>query len=178
MELTSTTGSLPTLMGCQKMHRGKEKSLARPTAFRCRTSTVRQTLAGGTIRIEMRCHSWKRDKQNGRAACCLEGLLQGWFGYLRREDCRRHQRSIPIHFKILNRKDGLPVKSGYADEETGKPVDAADQVKGFEMEKDEFLQIEPDDIKALKLTSKHTLEVGEFVSIDDIDTRYLGSPTI
>lgn len=81
-----------------------------------------------------------------------------------------------IHFKILNRKDGLPVKSVYADEQTGKTVDAEDQVKGFEIEKDEFLQIEPDDIKALKLTSDHTLEVGEFVSLDEVDTRYLEKP--
>ncbi|WP_095088849.1 Ku protein [Mesorhizobium sophorae] len=81
-----------------------------------------------------------------------------------------------VHFRILNRKDGLPVKSVYADEDTGEPVDAEDQVKGFEVEKDQFLQIEPDDIKALKLTSQHTLEVGEFVSIDEIDTRYLEKP--
>lgn len=81
-----------------------------------------------------------------------------------------------IHFKILNRKDGLPVKSVYADEDTGEPVEAEDQVKGFEVEKDEFLQIDPDDIKALKLTSDHTLEVGEFVGIDQIDTRYLEKP--
>ncbi|RUX91321.1 MULTISPECIES: Ku protein [unclassified Mesorhizobium] len=81
-----------------------------------------------------------------------------------------------IHFKILNRKDGLPVKSVYADEKTGKTVEAEDQVKGFEVEKDEFLQIDPNDIKALKLTSDHTLEVGEFVSIDDVDTRYLEKP--
>ncbi|UVK49607.1 Ku protein (plasmid) [Mesorhizobium sp. AR07] len=81
-----------------------------------------------------------------------------------------------IHFKILNRKDGLPVKSVYADEKTGKTVETEDQVKGFEVEKDEFLQIEPDDIKALKLTSDHTLEVGEFVAINEIDTRYLEKP--
>jgi DNA end-binding protein Ku len=81
-----------------------------------------------------------------------------------------------IHFKILNRKDGLPVKSVYADVETGKPVDPEDQVKGFEVEKDEFIQIEPDDIKALKLTSDHTLEVGEFIPVDEIDTRYLEKP--
>lgn len=81
-----------------------------------------------------------------------------------------------IHFKILNRKDGLPVKSIYADEKTGKPVDPEDQVKGFEVENDEFLHIEPEDIKALKLTSDHTLEVGEFVEIDQIDTRYLEKP--
>lgn len=64
-----------------------------------------------------------------------------------------------IHFKILNRKDGLPVKSVYADEKTGEPVETEDEVEGFEVETDEFLQIEPDDIKALKLTSDHTLEV-------------------
>ncbi|BAV50990.1 non-homologous end joining protein Ku [Mesorhizobium sp. 113-1-2] len=79
-----------------------------------------------------------------------------------------------IHFKILNRKDGLPVKSMYADEKTGEPVETEDQVKGFEVEKDEFLQIEPDDIKALKLTSN--MEVGEFVAISEIDTRYLEKP--
>lgn len=81
-----------------------------------------------------------------------------------------------IHFKILNRRDGLPVKSAYVDEETGDVVDTADQVKGYEAEKGDFIEIEPDEIKKLKLTSAHTLEVGEFVAIDDIDTRYLEKP--
>ncbi|WP_192183237.1 Ku protein [Mesorhizobium amorphae] len=81
-----------------------------------------------------------------------------------------------IHFRILNRKDGLPVKSAYVDEETGDIVDAEDQIKGFEAEKDEFIHIEPDEIKKIKLVSQHTLEVDEFVSIADIDTRYLEKP--
>ncbi|MBZ9985041.1 Ku protein, partial [Mesorhizobium sp. B2-4-1] len=33
-----------------------------------------------------------------------------------------------IHFKILNRKDGLPVKAAYVDEETGDVVDSENQV--------------------------------------------------
>lgn len=81
-----------------------------------------------------------------------------------------------IHFKILNRQDGLPVKSAYVDEETGDVVDTADQVKGYEAEKGDFIEVEPDEIKKLKLTSAHTLEIGEFVAIDDIDTRYLEKP--
>ena len=84
--------------------------------------------------------------------------------------------SSKIHFKILNRKDGLPVKSAYIDEETEETVDAEDQVKGFEIDKDNFIRIEPDEIKKLKLTSQHTLEVGEFVALDDVDTRYLEKP--
>ena len=81
-----------------------------------------------------------------------------------------------VHFKILNRKDGLPVKSAYVDEQTGDVVEAQDQTKGFELEKDDFIEIEPDEIKKLKLTSAHTLEVDEFVALDDIDTRYLEKP--
>ncbi|PTE08231.1 Ku protein [Mesorhizobium helmanticense] len=81
-----------------------------------------------------------------------------------------------IHFKILNREDGLPVKSAYVDEETGDPVEAEDQIKGYESEKDEFIHIEPDEIKKIKLVSQHTLEVEEFVSLGDIDARYLEKP--
>ncbi|AZO48836.1 MAG: Ku protein [Mesorhizobium sp.] len=81
-----------------------------------------------------------------------------------------------IHFKILNRKDGLPVKSAYVDEETGDIVEAEDQTKGYEVEKGEFIEVPPDDIKKLKLTFAHTLEVEEFVALDDIDTRYLEKP--
>ncbi|TPJ51478.1 Ku protein [Mesorhizobium sp. B2-7-1] len=81
-----------------------------------------------------------------------------------------------IHFKILNRQDGLPVKSAYVDEETGDVVDAADQTKGYELEKGDFIEIEPDEIKKLKLSSAHTLEVESFVAIDDVDTRYLEKP--
>ncbi|RUX01560.1 Ku protein [Mesorhizobium sp. M8A.F.Ca.ET.059.01.1.1] len=81
-----------------------------------------------------------------------------------------------IHFKILNRKDGLPVKSAYVDEATGEAVDAEDQVKGFEIDTDDYVRVEPDEIKKLKLTSAHTLEVGEFVELGDIDTRYLEKP--
>lgn len=79
-----------------------------------------------------------------------------------------------IHFKILNREDRLPVKSAYVDEETGDVVDSEDQIKGCEVAKGDFIEIEPDEIKKLKLTSAHKLEVEEF----EIDTRYLEKPVI
>lgn len=81
-----------------------------------------------------------------------------------------------IHFKILNRKDGLPVRSAYVDDETGETVEADDQLKGYETGKGDFIRIEPAEIKKLKLVSQHTLEVGGFVPIDEIDARYLEKP--
>lgn len=84
--------------------------------------------------------------------------------------------SEKVHFRILNRKDRLPVKSAYLDEETGDLVETSDQVKGYELDNGEFLAIEPDEIKKLKLASEHTLEVEETVDADDIDPRYLEKP--
>jgi DNA end-binding protein Ku len=81
-----------------------------------------------------------------------------------------------IHFKVLNRRTGNTVKSAYVDEGTRKEVPADQQVKGYEIDKGDYVEIDPEEIKALKLSSEHTLEVDSFVPIADIDTRYLEKP--
>jgi DNA end-binding protein Ku len=81
-----------------------------------------------------------------------------------------------IHFKVLNRKTGNTVRSVYVDEETNDEVAADQQVKGWEVDKGEYIKIDPDEIKNLKLTSEHTLDVEGFVPVADIDTRYLEKP--
>lgn len=81
-----------------------------------------------------------------------------------------------IRFNILNRKTGNKVRSVYVDEETDEQVPADQQIKGYETDKNDFLAVESDEIKALKLTSEHTLDVDEFVPVKDIDTRYLEKP--
>jgi DNA end-binding protein Ku len=42
--------------------------------------------------------------------------------------------SEKLHFRILNRKDRLPVKSAYLDESTGKTVESEDIIKGYELD--------------------------------------------
>jgi len=78
-----------------------------------------------------------------------------------------------IHFKILNRKDGLPVKSVYADEKTGKTVDAEDQVKGFEVEKDRYVKFESEELAAIAPKNSPDMEIVEFVKAEEIDPVYL-----
>lgn len=85
-------------------------------------------------------------------------------------------QSEKIHFKVLNRKDRHTVKSVYVDEVTDKVVPAEDQIKGFELDKGEYIHVEPDEIKKLKLTTEHTLDVESFVPVDQIDQRYLEKP--
>ncbi len=80
-----------------------------------------------------------------------------------------------IHFRILNRKDRMPVKAAYLDEETGEIVETEDQIKGYETDKGDYPHRSRRDQEA-QLTSDHTLELEEVVDIASIDQRYLEKP--
>ncbi len=84
--------------------------------------------------------------------------------------------SEKVSFRILNRKDRLPVKSAYVDEITGDIVGSEDQIKGYELASGDYLLIEPEDIKRLKPSAEHLLEVAETVDAASIDQRYLDKP--
>src|SRR5437868_3241138 len=58
----------------------------------------------------------------------------------------------------------------------GEPVEEADIVKGYEVSEGTYVVLEPDEISAVRLESKKTLELQEFVAAEDIDPRYFEAP--
>lgn len=56
------------------------------------------------------------------------------------------------------------------------PVDVDDIVKGFQYAKDEYVLLDEKEIEGLKLESKKTLELTQFVDADDIDMIYFEKP--
>ena len=56
------------------------------------------------------------------------------------------------------------------------PVDSADIVKGYEVDKDVYVTIEPEEIEALKVESKKTLDLQQFIEANEIDPRYFEKP--
>lgn len=58
----------------------------------------------------------------------------------------------------------------------GKEIDREDIVKGYEVEKGEYVILEPEEIKKLKLPSKETLDIVQFVPADSIDILYFETP--
>ncbi len=80
-----------------------------------------------------------------------------------------------IRFHQLSRKSGERIKhqkvSG--DEE---PVEKSDIVKGYEYRKGEYVQVEPDEIEHLRIPSRHTLEVTQFVDEDEVDPEFFEKP--
>lgn len=56
------------------------------------------------------------------------------------------------------------------------PIDVDEIVKGFEVEKGEYVLLEQDEIDAVKLESKKTLELTQFVDASEIDVLYYEKP--
>jgi DNA end-binding protein Ku len=81
-----------------------------------------------------------------------------------------------VSFRVLNRATGNTVKRQYVDAVSGKEVDDAQEVKGYEVGKDEYLLIEDEEIEAVQIESSHTLSIDGFVSKDEIEQIYLDTP--
>ncbi len=56
------------------------------------------------------------------------------------------------------------------------PVDKDEIVKGFEVAKDEYVLFEPEELDAVKLETKHTIDLVQFVDQCEIDPRYFDKP--
>jgi DNA end-binding protein Ku len=60
--------------------------------------------------------------------------------------------------------------------EAANPVEKNEIVKGYEHRKGEYVMIEPSEIEALRVPSKHTIEVSQFVGLDELAPEYLEKP--
>lgn len=60
--------------------------------------------------------------------------------------------------------------------EAAEAVDKNDIVKGFEYRKGEYVTIEPKELEQLRVPSKHTIEVSQFVNLDELDPAYFEKP--
>ena len=80
------------------------------------------------------------------------------------------------HFHQINRRTGHRLRQQMVDEVTGKVVDKRDKSRGYEISKGKYVEIEPDEIKAIKVESTHSLDIEKFVPVDEIDRRYFERP--
>jgi len=60
--------------------------------------------------------------------------------------------------------------------ETGKVVPQADIVQGYELDDGSYVLFEPDELDKLKLSTRHTIELTEFVDACSIDPLYFDNP--
>jgi DNA end-binding protein Ku len=80
------------------------------------------------------------------------------------------------HFHQINRKTGHRLRQQMIDEVTGKAVGKDEKSRGYEVSKGKYVEIEPEEIKAIQVESTHTLDIEKFVPVDEIDRRYFDRP--
>src|ERR1700739_4014492 len=81
-----------------------------------------------------------------------------------------------ITFHQLNKETGHRIRYRKVDAETGDEVEQSSIIKGYEVGKDEYIELDQDELEAVALESKRTIEIGEFVPKADIDEIYLRDP--
>jgi DNA end-binding protein Ku len=81
-----------------------------------------------------------------------------------------------ISFHQLNKKTGNRIKYRKVDADTGDEVEAEDVIKGYEVGKGEYLELEPEELEAIAIESRRVIEIDEFVPKKEIDELYLSNP--
>ena len=80
-----------------------------------------------------------------------------------------------ISFRQIHEPTGKPINYEKVVQGIG-PVDRDEIVKGFEVSKGNFVLLEDEEIEAVKIESKKTLDLVQFVGRDDIDVLYFEKP--
>ncbi|HSP61446.1 MAG TPA: Ku protein [Pyrinomonadaceae bacterium] len=106
-----------------------------------------------------------------------------WKGYLRLSLVSCPIQLFPatserekIRFHQLNKNTGNRVRYRKVDEDTGDEVEQADIMKGYEVEKGQYLELTTEELEAAAIDSTRTIDIDQFVPEKEIDELYLGNP--
>lgn len=81
-----------------------------------------------------------------------------------------------IAFHTINRATGHRIHRQFVDDETGKPVEKDDQVKGYEVSSGDYVVLEPEEVAAAVPGSDKVLDVSAFIPAAEIDDVYFDKP--
>ncbi len=77
-----------------------------------------------------------------------------------------------VRFHQLSSKTGARIRQKRVDPTTGDEVPYEEIVKGYEITPDRYVLVEPDELDALDPKATKTIDIEEFVDLDEIDPIY------
>lgn len=80
-----------------------------------------------------------------------------------------------ISFRQIHKPSGRRINYTKTVQGVGE-VKSSDIVKGYEVDQDTYITLEPEEIDAVKLESKKTIDLVKFVDATEIDPRYFERP--
>lgn len=85
-------------------------------------------------------------------------------------------RTEEVKFRLLRGSDLSPVNYKRVAEADGKEVPWDQIVKGYEYEKGKFVTMKEEDFKSADVEATQTIDIVEFVSLDEIDPMFFDRP--
>ncbi len=80
--------------------------------------------------------------------------------------------SKELRFHFLDRRDMSPVGYEKVSKESGEAVPREEIIRAFEIEKGHYVPLEDDDLDRLDVELTHSIDICDFVSLDEIDPIY------
>jgi len=84
-------------------------------------------------------------------------------------------RTIDISFHLINPETKNRIRMVPTDPDTG-PVERSDLVRGFEITKNHYVIVKPEELDAVKLETTNTIEIERFVDEAEIDRMFWNAP--
>jgi DNA end-binding protein Ku len=81
-----------------------------------------------------------------------------------------------VRFHQLNGETGNRIQQKRVDPETGEEVSYDQIVKGYELTRDRYVVINPDELEALDPEKSRTIDIEDFVDLADIDPVFYDHP--
>jgi DNA end-binding protein Ku len=86
------------------------------------------------------------------------------------------ERSVDLHFRMLDSRSNTPVRYERVNAETGEEVPWKEIVKAFEYAKGSYVVLEPEDIKSASSEGREVVDVKAFVDAGSIGPEYFEKP--
>ncbi|HET7383148.1 MAG TPA: Ku protein [Pseudolabrys sp.] len=77
-----------------------------------------------------------------------------------------------VSFNQINKETGNRIRYRKVDEDTGEEVDSENIVKGYQIAKGQYIEIDDNELESIALESTKTIEIDEFVPKSEIDDLY------
>lgn len=81
-----------------------------------------------------------------------------------------------VRFHTLNRRTGNRVVARYVDSITRKPVDEADEVRGYQRGEHDYVMLEDDELDDVALESTRTIDIEMFVPANEVGWIWYDKP--
>ena len=83
-----------------------------------------------------------------------------------------------LRFRLLTKSDLSPVNDKHVAEKDGKEVPWDEIVKGYEYEKGKYVILKDEDFQRVDVEATQTMDIQDFVDLEEIDPIFFPSRTI